>query len=246
MLVDLRIRIDARKSVASPFLLLGAADDAALHSRCAQHFAESQLVGVAEPRRRTGLQQAGKIKVAYLSGDFCRHAIGSLTAGLFEQHDRSRFEVVGISYSPDDQSDIRARILKGFDHFYDVRSQDDAHVADLIRNLGVDIAVDLAGYTTGARSEILARRPAPIQVNYLGYPGTMGADFIDYILADPTILPFSQEPFFSEKIVHLPDCYQVNDGARMRPSLSSGALRPGCPSMASSSAVSIKITKSRA
>jgi predicted O-linked N-acetylglucosamine transferase (SPINDLY family) len=137
-----------------------------------------------------------------------------LIAGLFEIHDRSRFEVMGISYGRDDGSEIRARTVRAFDRFYDISSDDDRRVAGLITELEVDIAIDLTGYANDKRTEILARRPAPIQVTYLGYPGTSGADFIDYIIADPIVLPFDQQPWYTEKIVHLPETYQVNDSTR--------------------------------
>src|SRR6185295_12902458 len=114
----------------------------------------------------------------------------------------------------DDQSAMRRRLAEAFDQFHSVRGESNLAVARLIRSLGIEIAVDLLGHTRDSRPEILAHRPAPIQVNYLGYPGTMGADFIDYVLADPVVLPFDQQPFYTEQIVHLPECYQVNDSKR--------------------------------
>src|SRR5262249_15637183 len=137
-----------------------------------------------------------------------------LMAELFELHDRSRFEVLGLSFGTDDKSDIRGRIVKAFDHFYDVRTKSDHDVAKMMHELQVDIAIDLKGLTKDSRPAIFAHRPAPIQVNYLGYPGTTGANFIDYIIADAIVLPFDQQPYYTEKIVHLPECYQVNDSRR--------------------------------
>ena len=137
-----------------------------------------------------------------------------LAAGLFSRHDRSQFEVIGISYGPDDGSDMRRTLVKAFDHFHDVRSKSNGEVSDLIHRLGVDIAIDLKGHTEGGRPEILAPRPAPIQVSYVGYVGTMAVEFIDYIIADRIVLPFDQQQFYCEKIVHLPDSYQVNDSER--------------------------------
>ena len=109
---------------------------------------------------------------------------------------------------------MRRRIVKAFDSFHDVRARSDRDIAELINSMRVDILVDRNGYTTNARPWVFAHRPAPIQVNYLGYPGTLGADFYDYVIADPTVLPFDQQKFFTEKIVHLPDCYQSNDSKR--------------------------------
>ena len=154
---------------------------------------------------------ADKLRIAYLSADFHLHPTAWLAAELFELHDRDRFEVVGVSFGPDDGSEMRVRLRRSFDQFHDVISRADGEVARLLRDLEVDIAIDLKGHTENKRLGILAHRPAPVQVSYLGYPGTMGTDFIDYIVADRIVLPFDQQPFYSEAIVHLPDSYQVND-----------------------------------
>jgi predicted O-linked N-acetylglucosamine transferase (SPINDLY family) len=135
-------------------------------------------------------------------------------AGLFEQHDRSRFEITGVSFGVDDRSKIRKRLVAAFDEFYDVRRKSDQEVARLLYELQVDIAIDRNGYTRDSRSGIFAHRPAPIQVSYLGFPATMGTPFIDYIIADKVVAPFEHQQFYTEKIVHLPDCYQVNDSKR--------------------------------
>jgi protein O-GlcNAc transferase len=166
------------------------------------------------PRRSPREYREGKIKVAYLSADFRRHAVAWLIAELLERHDRARFELIGVSLGHDDGSEMRTRLVNSFDEFHDVVLQEDSKVAQLIYNLKVDIAVDLNGHTEGARMGILARRPAPIQVNYLGYPGTIGADFIDYVIADPIVLPFDEQINFTEKFVHLPDTYQANDATK--------------------------------
>jgi predicted O-linked N-acetylglucosamine transferase (SPINDLY family) len=154
------------------------------------------------------------MRIAYLSADFRRHATAYLIAELIERHDRERFEIIGLSYGPDDRSDMRARLAGAFDRFVDVRTSSDEAIARLIERSRVDIAVDLMGHTQFARPAILAFRPAPIQAAYLGFPGTTGADFIDYVIADPIVAPFELQPCFTEKIVHLPECYQVNDSAR--------------------------------
>jgi len=138
-----------------------------------------------------------------------------LTVELIELHDRSRFEILGISLGPDDQSDIRARLMRAFDQFYDVQGKNDREIATLLNDMQVDIAIERSGYTTDARPEILASRPAPIQASYIGFPGSLGADFIDYVIADPTTVPFDQQKFYTEKIVHLPDCYLVSDSKRV-------------------------------
>ena len=159
-----------------------------------------------EPRRR--------IRLGYISADFNSHAVAHLIAGLIEHHDRRGFEVFGYATSPGDGSPIRARLAAAFDRLVDLSTISDGDAARLIHADGVDILIDLNGFTRGARTAILARRPAPIQVNYLGYPGTMGADFIDYIIVDRFVAPSEQQEFFSEHLVDLPDCYQCSDDQR--------------------------------
>jgi protein O-GlcNAc transferase len=196
------------------FGFLGYSDDAELQLACARRYVR-HAVPVGLPQLWTGKTwRNAKIKIAYVSCGFHQHPTAYLIAELIEIHDRSRFEVLGISLGPDDQSEIRARLARGFDQFHDVRTKGDREVAALLNDMQVDIAVDCSGYIVNARPGLFAARPAPIQVNYLAHPGTLGADFYDYILADATVLPFDQQPFYAEKIAHLPDCYQVNDSRR--------------------------------
>jgi predicted O-linked N-acetylglucosamine transferase (SPINDLY family) len=152
--------------------------------------------------------------VAYLSADFRDHATSYLLAGLFELHDLERFETVAISFGPAIPSDMRTRLKAAFRKFIDVGHMSDLSISRLLRELEIDIAVDLMGYTKNCRPEILASRPAPIQVNYLGYPGTMGADYVDYILADRFVIPDNQRHSYSEKVVYMPDTYAANDSKR--------------------------------
>ena len=200
----------AGTAIVAPHTLLQLSASPAVTLAAARRYVEREIP--AGPRLDFGpsTTRNDKIRVAYLSGDFRVHPVAYLTAELFERHDRSRFDIIGVSFGPDDKSELRARIAKSFDQFHDVRTASDRDVAALIRRLGIDIAVDLSGHTDGARPGILRYRAAPVQVNYLGYAGTMGADFIDYIVADKVVLPFDQQLFYAEKIVHLPDCYQVN------------------------------------
>ena len=212
---ELRRHVTERKSCVSPLVLLGYNDDAALHLTCAQNYVLDRFNAIPQRLGSRTIWRNDKIRVAYLSSDFRRHPVAYLVAELFERHDRSRFEVIGVSFGPDDGSDMRSRLAAGFDQFIDVRMQSDQDVARLINDLQVDIAVDLNGHTQYGRLGSLAFRPAPIQVTYLGFPGTTGTDFIDYIIADAIVLPFDQQPYYTEHIVHLPDCYQVNDRKRM-------------------------------
>lgn len=211
---ELRGRILDGAAVVPPFLALVLFDDAALHQRCATAWIDDQVRDPARPKLSGPAWRNERIRVAYLSADFRRHATAYLIAELIERHDRGRFEVIGLSYGPDDRSDMRARLAVAFDRLVDVSASSDEAVAELIREARVDIAVDLMGHTQHARPGILAFRPAPIQAAYLGFPGTTGADFIDYVIADPIVAPFDRQPFYTERIVHLPDCYQVNDRTR--------------------------------
>ena len=152
--------------------------------------------------------------MGYFSADFHEHATMYLMAQLFELHDRSKFEIIGFSFGPDKQDSMRQRAVTAFDQFYDVRSKTEKEIAEFSRDLGVDIAIDLKGFTLDARTGIFAYRAAPIQINYLGYPGTMGAEFMDYIIADRIIIPEHLRGKYSEKVLYLPNCYQVNDQTR--------------------------------
>jgi protein O-GlcNAc transferase len=212
---ELHRQVTERQSIISPFVLLGYNDDAALHLSCTQNYVAERFGVSPQPIvAPCAVRRNQNIRIAYLSSDFRRHAVAYLAAELFERHDRSRFEVIGVSFGPDDGSDLRSRLVAAFDRFIDVTELSDQDAAQLINNLQIDIAVDLNGHTREGRFGILASRPAAIQVSYLGFPATTGAQFIDYIIADPIVLPFDQQPYYIEHIVHLPDCFQVNDSTR--------------------------------
>jgi len=149
-----------------------------------------------------------------VSADFHAHALATLMAGVFEKHDRSRFETIAISLGPDDGSPMRARLNRAFDRFIDVRMKSDADIAALMRENETDIAIDLMGFTEGCRPAIFAHRPAPVQANYLGFPGTMGADFMDYIIADEIVAPMSQHRHYTESVVTLPGSFMPADSMR--------------------------------
>jgi predicted O-linked N-acetylglucosamine transferase (SPINDLY family) len=153
--------------------------------------------------------------VGYFSADFHNHATGYLMAELFELHDKSQFELVGLSFGPIANDEMRQRLEKSFDQFIEVGRKSDVEVARLSRDLNIDIAVDLKGFTQDARTGIFAHRAAPIQLNYLGYPGTLGADYMDYIIADRTLIPLESQSCYTEKVVYLPNSYQVNDRKRL-------------------------------
>jgi protein O-GlcNAc transferase len=163
-----------------------------------------------------------RIRIAYVSSDFRTHAVASLIAGVFDHHDRANFEVTGLSYGPDDGSPMRRRLEQAFDRFIDIRDRDDTGVTAVLREMEIDIAIDLTGYTGVSRTGLFARRIAPVQVNYLGFPSTMGAEYMDYIIADRTVIPPEDVEHYSEQVVWLPDQYQANDRKR--------ALAPRIPS----------------
>jgi protein O-GlcNAc transferase len=204
------------RALIQPFVLMGYSDDAALLRRCAENYVHR--VAPAQPPLWDGKPyKHDRIRLAYLSADFHQHPTAQLMAELFERHDRTRFEVTAIAFGPDDGSAMRARLKQAFDHFEDVRGKSDLDVAQMLRAREIDIAVDLNGNTQDARPAIFSHRPCPVQVNYLVYPGTTGARFMDIVLADRIVLPMEQQPLFSEKIVHLPDSYQANDATRIVP-----------------------------
>lgn len=199
--------------VSPPFALLASPASAADQMKCSVIYAADRLPSSGTQLWRGERTSHDRLRIAYLSADFREHPTSHLAAGLFEHHDRARFETVAISYGVDDGSAMRARVLRAFDRFTDVRHRSDPDVAKLIRELEIDIAVDLMGYTLGTRVHVLAQRPAPLQVSYLGYPGTLGADFIDYIVADRIVIPQEHQKFYTEQIAYLPGSYQVNDSS---------------------------------
>jgi protein O-GlcNAc transferase len=194
-------------AIVPPFLFLGFSGDPALQLRCARNaIAELGLPGVP-PLWRGERYDHPRLRVGYLSSDYCQHPVPLLIAGLIEGHDRTKFEVLGFSTGADDGSAIRARIARGFDAFHDLRGLGAAEAAGRIRAAEVDVLVDLTGHTEGDHFAILSHRSAPVQVNWLGYPGTAGTPWLDVILADGVVAPPEHAGFFSEQIVRLPHSY---------------------------------------
>lgn len=206
---DLVGRIRAPRGTGSVYPMLALPQSAADQLEAARRHVRDRPKFA--PLFRGEASRHDRIRIAYLSADFHEHPNGYLAAGLFEQHDRSRFEVTGLSFGPALDTPLRQRLKSAFERFIDVQDRGDQEIAELVRHLEIDIAVDLMGFTLNNRFDVLARRPAPIQVNYLGYLGTTGAEFIDYVIADRIALPFDQQRFYAEKIVHLPDCFLVTD-----------------------------------
>lgn len=230
----LRQAIDSRSVPAKykflPLVFLAIPGTTAAEQKyCAERYVEAEyrslsaLRATLPPESRN--RRDDRIRIGYLSADFRQHPVSFLMAEVFELHDRDRFHVTAYSYGPDDGSPMRKRLEQSFDRFVDLRDASYEAAARRIRDDGTDILVDLTGHTEDSRSAILALRPAPVQVNYLGYPGTMGADFVDYMIADEFTVPTGMRRHYSEKIVCMPDCFQANDGKRPRPP---APTRPKC------------------
>ena len=205
---------EAVAAVAPPLAFLGYSDDKQLQLQCATNTIRTLVPGPLPPLWRGEKYRHDRIRLAYVSADFREHAVAFQLAPLIERHDRSRFQVIGISTGLGDGSAILARLIKGFDRFHNFAALGSDEIARRMREMEIDIAIDLGGHTGQARPQIFAHRPAPVQTAWLGYPGTTGANFIDYLIADPIVAPFEHQPFFSEQLVHLPHSYFPADPAR--------------------------------
>jgi len=207
-------KVMANKKVADPFTLLALSDDPLLHQQCAKIWAQDRfsLNLVLGPLVKHPASQ--KIRIGYFSADFRNHPVSFLTAELYELHDKNRFEITAFSYGVNDKSPMRSRLSQAFNQFIDVREKSDKEIAQLARELEIDIAVDLGGHTKDSRTEIFSYRAAPVQTSYIGYLGTMGVEYYDYLLADEIIIPKDAQQFYSEKITYLPS-YQSNDRKRI-------------------------------
>ena len=209
----LAARIERGEAASNPFAILALSGSPTLQLQAARNWVREKC----PPNDALGaLPTSGahdRLRIGYFSADFRNHATAALTAELFERHDRSKVELIAFSFGSDTKDELRQRVAAAFERFLDVRQQSDADIARLARNLEIDIAVDLGGFTRGSRPGIFALRAAPLQVGYLGYLGTMSASYMDYLLADDTIIPATHRQHYSEKIVYLPS-YQVNDTRR--------------------------------
>jgi predicted O-linked N-acetylglucosamine transferase (SPINDLY family) len=201
-------------AVAPPLTLLGYSDDKQLQLECAMGATRTLVPRPLPPLWRGEEYRHDRIRLAYVSADFREHAVAFQLAPLIERHDRTHFQVIGISTGPRDDSAIRARLMKGFDRFHDFAALNSDEIARRMREMEIDIAIDLGGHTGQARLQIFAHRPAPVQAGWLGYPGTSGAGFMDYLIGDPIVAPIAHQPFFSEQLVHLPHSYFPTDPAR--------------------------------
>ena len=206
--------VDAAGLLPAPFTFLTQVDDALLQRDIATASLSRDLETIHPARDFAPPARDGRIRIGYFSADFHEHATMYLMARLFELHDRERFEVHAFSFGPDNDDAMRRRLLGAVEHFHDVTPLSPQAIAERSRALGIDIAVDLKGFTRDARPQIFLHRAAPVQVNYLGYPGTCGSDAWDYIIADDAIIPVGHEPGYSEQVVRMPASYQANDNNR--------------------------------
>ena len=241
---QLEAAIARGEKAAVPFAVLPVINSPATQRQAAEIYARDQapaLPAAAMPH----LPRREKIRIGYFSADYYTHATSCLIAELLERHDRTRFEILGFSFGPDTADAMSQRVSASMDRFINVRSLPDRDIAKLSRELEVDIAVDLKGFTRDSRPGIFAQRAAPIQINFLGYPGTaMAASYIDYLIADPTLIPQSSQPVLApEKIVHLPRHLPAATQNAKSPPRPAPAPPSASPKTPSSSAVSITVTK---
>jgi len=213
---ELTKKINNKEKTIGPFDLLSLIDDPGLQRKVTEMYANEKYPQSNVLPKIELYPKHKKIRIGYFSGDFKIHPVSHLTAELYEIHDRSQFEIYAFSFGPDTNDEMNLRIKAGVDHFHDVRTMSHKDVAKLARSVELDIAVDLGGYTQRARTGIFAMLAAPIQISYIGYLGTMGANYYDYLLADQTIIPKGNQKYYSEKIAYLPS-YQVNDSKQPLP-----------------------------
>ena len=207
---DVVTRVRSGRRVDRPFSFLSVSSSDAEQLECARTFTAA-TAPLAPSLWRGERYRHQRIRVAYVSADFRDHIVSHLMAEIYARHDRSRFEIVGAALTGSDASAVMNRTRASLEHFVDFAGMSDAEVAQRLRDMEIDIAVDLTGHTQGGRPRILARRPAPVQVSYLGFPGTLGSDYVDYILADEFVIPPDRQGFYAEKVVYLPDTFQAND-----------------------------------
>lgn len=217
---ELEARVRAGKQAVQPFIFQAIAEKPADSQTCSRIWGGKKYPQVAsaphDPAARAGRK---KIRIGYLSGEFRQQATAILMAGLYENHDRDRFEIIALDAGANDQSPMRARLEKAFDRWINITTLSDQDAAAVIRDAEIDILVSLNGYFGDTRMGVFAQRPAPLQVNYLGFPATLGVPYIDYIIADRMVIPGDEQSFYDEQVVYLPDCYQANDdkGREMTP-----------------------------
>lgn len=221
-------KVSAGNKVTHPFTLLSLTDDIDIQKKSADIFSQTNFSVVPSSKNTAKTAKKDKLRIGYFSADFRVHPVAFLIAELFEFHDKNQFEIYAFSFV-DSADDMNIRIRNAVYDFIDVSNKSDFEISQLARDLSIDIAIDLSGFTEGSRTSIFSNRAAPIQVNFLGYPGTMGSDFIDYIIADKFLIPDHSKIFYTEKIIFLPNSYQPNDRKRIISENQSAKIEFGLP-----------------
>jgi len=214
-LADVKQRVAAGLPTISPLALLALDDDAALHKIAARTWVEAKHAAGSTREAPLACSDTHRLRIGYYSADFRNHPVSQQLIAVLEQHDKAAFEIFAFSFGPQVQDDMQQRVRAAVDHFIDISGRSDTEVAQLSRDLSIDIAIDLAGLTAAARPGMFAQRCAPVQASYLGYPGTMGVDYIDYLIADATTIPVDHRQHYSEQIITLPGCFMPHDTTRL-------------------------------
>ena len=209
-LLDLTKKINNGEKVIGPFALMALIDNPKVLRKASDIYVNEMFPRSNILSKIENYPIHKKIKIGYFSSDFREHPVSTLTVELYEKHNRNQFEIHAFSYGPDTKDDMNLRVKAGVDHFYDVRKMSHKDLALLARSLEIEIAVDLGGFTQNARTDVFAMSIATIQLSYIGYLGTMGTNYYDYLIADQVIIPEESQKYYSEKIVYLP-CFQAND-----------------------------------
>ena len=211
---ELVSKIQRGEKVCTPFPMLAITDDAVLQKRCAEIYIQDKYPANTSLGPITSCNKQNKIRIGYFSADFGEHPVSFLTAELFELHDKDKFEIVAFHFGPDHESPMRKRLENAFTQFVDVNGLSDRDIAKISREMNIDIAIDLGGHTSNSRPGIFSYRAAPIQVNYLGYAGTLGAPYMDYLISDKTSIPEKHQSSYVENIAYLPHIFMVDDSKR--------------------------------
>ena len=223
-------RLDTSDEAIPPFIQLSWQDNAAAQLHRSQRFAKTNYPTASPaPIAKPPTVRPERLRVGYFSADFHNFPGMYLMARMLEIHNRNAFEIFAYSYGPQKNDEMRRRIRDGVDHFVDIAGQTDQSIQSQAKSDKIDIAIHRNGYTTSSRTEIFVNRLAPIQISYLGYPGSLGAEFIDYIVADPIVVPAEQRQFYSERIIYLPDTYQPTDNTRQIASINTKRAEFGLP-----------------
>jgi predicted O-linked N-acetylglucosamine transferase (SPINDLY family) len=227
-LQDLQDRINNQEKVIDPFNLMGLIDNPSIQRKAIEHLMNRDYPKNQSLSQINQYPKHSKIRIGYFSADFREHPVSTLTAELYELHNREHFEVHAFSFGPDTNDEMNLRIKDGVDHFHHVQAKSHKEIAELARSLEIDIAIDLGGHTAKSRPDIFALSAAPVQLSYIGFLGTMGAEYYDYLIADSLMIPEENQKYFVEKIVYLPN-FQVNDSKDLPPKITLTRQDVGLP-----------------